>query len=172
MLPTTTFTRGIDRALHAQRLGGPYQRRLDRHALGPPVHGQHGRREPRVEAVGAVQQERAAAAPEHARRRNVSRKISCEPMRQGDQMYIMMEWISAADPALRVVALPEEYYCPSMRLSGANPQSLHAEWANSYSQRLKDVSKKYHCRAVHGRFLLSEPDRRAGGMPHLKPPGA
>jgi len=60
MLPTT-FTRGIDRALHAQRLGGPYQRRLDRHALGPPVHGQHGRREPRVDAVGAAQQERAAA---------------------------------------------------------------------------------------------------------------
>ena len=110
MLPTTT-ARGIDRALHAQRLGGPYQRRLDRHALGPPVHGQHGRREPRVDAVGAAQQERAAAAPEHARRRNVSRKISCEPMRQGDQMYIMMEWISAADPALRVVALPDEYYC-------------------------------------------------------------
>ena len=61
MLPTTTFTRGIDRALHALRLGGPYQRRLDRHALGPPVHGQHGRREPRVDAVGAAQQERAAA---------------------------------------------------------------------------------------------------------------
>ena len=60
MLPTTT-ARGIDRALHAQRLGGPYQRRLDRHALGPPVHGQHGRREPRVDAVGAAQQERAAA---------------------------------------------------------------------------------------------------------------
>ena len=110
--------------------------------------------------------------PEHARRRNVSRKISCQPMRQGDQMYIMMEWIRAADPALRVVALPEEYYCPSMRLSGANPQSLHAEWANSYSQRLENFNKKYHCRAVHGRFLLSEPDRRAGGMPHLKPPGA
>ena len=36
MLPTTT-ARGIDRALHALRLGGPYQRRLDRHALGPPV---------------------------------------------------------------------------------------------------------------------------------------
>ena len=61
MLPTTTFTRGIDRALHALRLGGPYQRRLDRHALGPPVHGQHGRREPRVDAVGAAQQARAAA---------------------------------------------------------------------------------------------------------------
>ena len=60
MLPTTT-ARGIDRALHAKRLGGPYQRRLDRHALGPPVHGQHGRREPRVDAVGAAQQERAAA---------------------------------------------------------------------------------------------------------------
>ena len=56
MLPTTT-ARGIDRALHAQRLGGPYQFRLDRHALGPPVHGQHGRREPRVDAVGAAQQE-------------------------------------------------------------------------------------------------------------------
>ena len=60
MLPTTT-ARGIGRALHAPRLGGPYQRRLDRHALGPPVHGQHGRREPRVDAVGAAQQERAAA---------------------------------------------------------------------------------------------------------------
>ena len=60
MLPTTT-ARGIDRALHAQRLGGPCQCRLDRHALGPPVHRQHGRREPRVDAVGAAQQARAAA---------------------------------------------------------------------------------------------------------------
>jgi len=32
MLPTT-FTRGIDRALHLLRLGGPYQRRLDRHLI-------------------------------------------------------------------------------------------------------------------------------------------
>ena len=60
MLPTTT-ARGIGRALHAPRLGGPHQRRLDGHALGPPVHGQHGRREPRVDAVGAAQKERAAA---------------------------------------------------------------------------------------------------------------
>ena len=128
MPPTTTFTRGIDRALHALRLGGPCQRRLDRHALGPPVHGQHGRREPRVDAVGAAQQERAAAAPEHARRRNVSRKISCEPMRQGDQMYIMMEWISAADPALRVVALPDEYYCYVSNLQQEGRQRTCTTW--------------------------------------------
>ena len=50
----TPAARGIDRVSHAQRLGGPYQRRIDRHALGPPVHGQHGRREPLVDAVGAA----------------------------------------------------------------------------------------------------------------------
>ena len=92
--------------------------------------------------------------PEHGRRRNASTKLNCAPMRQGDQEYLMMEWIRAADPTLRVVALPEEYYCPSVRVSGANLHSLHAEWTNSYSQRFKDDQKKYHCRAVHGRYLL------------------
>ena len=60
MLPTPT-ARGGERVAHALRPGGPHQPRLDRHALRPPVHGQHGRGEPRVDAVGAAQQERAAA---------------------------------------------------------------------------------------------------------------
>ena len=71
-------------------------------------------------------------------------------MRQGDQEYIMQEWIRAADPALRMVALPEEFYCPGVRLKGASSHSLRADWATPYPNH-----PKLRCRSVHGRFLLS-----------------
>ena len=77
-------------------------------------------------------------------------KYVCNEMRQGDQEYIMQEWIRAADPALRVVALPEEFYCPGVRLKGTNGHSLHADWATPYRNH-----PKLRCRSVHGRFLLS-----------------
>ena len=80
-------------------------------------------------------------------------KYECNEMRQGDQEYIMLEWIRAADPALRVVALPEEFYCPGVRLKGANARSLHADWATPYN--LRGQPKGLRCRSVHGRFLLN-----------------
>ena len=77
-------------------------------------------------------------------------KYVCHEMRQGDQEYIMQEWIRAADPALRLVALPEEFYCPGVRLKGAIEHSLHADWATPFRNH-----PKLRCRSVHGRFLLS-----------------
>ena len=77
-------------------------------------------------------------------------KYVCNEMRQGDQEYIMQEWIRAADPALRLVALPEEFYCPGVRLKGAIEHSLHADWATPFRNH-----PKLRCRSVHGRFLLS-----------------
>lgn len=63
-------------------------------------------------------------------------------MRQGDQEKIYLEWTSN-QTSLRVLVLPEEFYCP---LASASAQGVrqHAQWVtNGWPEA------KYQCKATH-----------------------
>ena len=113
---------------------------------------------------GALSQMLAVTRPEYCfdRSRNGRplHKRDCRGLRQGDQEYIYWEWTRAADPALRMLVLPEEYYCPSIRMEGkTNHSGAHASWSTSWTEWAKANPRgggvgSYRCLAVHGRFTL------------------
>ena len=64
-------------------------------------------------------------------------------VRQGDQEAIWFEWTRGSGRGLRVLPLPEEYYCPLERRQA--PQRLEAAvWRSSWR------NGRYRCRSVHG----------------------
>ena len=113
---------------------------------------------------GAMSQMLAVTRPEYcfdrSRYGRPLHKRDCRRLRQGDQEYIYWEWTRAADPALRMLVLPEEYYCPSIRMEGkTNHSGAHASWATSWTEWAKANPRgggvgSYRCLAVHGRFTL------------------
>ena len=59
-------------------------------------------------------------------------------MRQGDQEKIYLEW-TTNHTSLRVLVLPEEFYCPL-----ASSSAQHAQWVtNGWPEA------KYQCKATH-----------------------
>lgn len=61
-------------------------------------------------------------------------------VRQGDQEMLHFEWVSSRTE-LRMVSLPEEYFCPKVRYDGHNHSS--PVWTNSWPKG------HYNCKAVH-----------------------
>ena len=69
-------------------------------------------------------------------------------VRQSDQEMIWFEWTSGNSSTLRVLALPEETYCPIETTRGNLPDSKHpAFWSTSWPRG------NYPCRAVHSHKL-------------------
>lgn len=76
-------------------------------------------------------------------------------LRQSDQEALWFEWTQGGSTTLRVLALPEETYCPIESHQPA-PQDPHkAQWLTSWRRGL------YPCRAVHS-HALAQSLRRAG----------
>ena len=66
-------------------------------------------------------------------------------VRQGDQEMLWFEWQDGrvAD-RLRLLILPEEYFCPNVPLSGSPALAWNSSWRSSRRRG------SYACRAVHG----------------------
>ena len=65
-------------------------------------------------------------------------------VRQGDQEMLWYEWQENLAGRLRLLILPEDYYCPNVPLSAARPPTWNTSWHGWNSRGA------YACRAVHG----------------------
>ncbi len=91
-------------------------------------------------------------------------------VRQGDQEMIRFEWMSGRQ-SLRLITLPEEYYCPGLQYVQQNV--THAEWRTSWKGTLNVERGRYRCKAVHAHgFLPSHLTRLTGGAYHPRTGGA
>ena len=84
--------------------------------------------------------------------------------RLGDQEMLWLEWIHVQRGALRLVTLPEEWYCPNVPLTssqhatpGGSVQARHEQmggapqWRTSWSDR-----HTYPCKSVHSHRVTEE----------------
>ena len=77
-------------------------------------------------------------------------------IRQSDQEMIWAELMyGPVDHDLRVMPLPEEYYCPMIKIQGAvNRWSSAPTWKTSWT--IGNPSREYPCHAIHGHFSDSK----------------
>lgn len=81
-----------------------------------------------------------------------------ESRKHTDQEAMYSEWLQSQDPALRLLLLPEEYYCPRWGDFGFNftdaqgkpiTRLVDAEWHT-------DFGWPYYCRTVHGHLRAAD----------------
>jgi len=85
-------------------------------------------------------------------------------VRQGDQEMIRLEWMSGHQ-SLRILMLPEEYYCPGLQYVQEN--ATRAEWHTSWKGTLHVERGRYRCKAVHAHgFTPPHLQRLTGGRYH------
>ena len=66
-------------------------------------------------------------------------------VRQGDQEMLWFEWTSRSHSDIRMLALPEEVYCPLESRQPPKPEFLRkSRWHTSWRRGT------YNCAAVHG----------------------
>ena len=75
-------------------------------------------------------------------------------VRQGDQEMMWFEWRYGTGSSLRVLALPEETYCPLERR-----QQATGNWARSSAWRTSWRRGVYPCAAVHGHAYAQDARR-------------
>jgi hypothetical protein len=85
-------------------------------------------------------------------------------VRQGDQEMMWFEWTRGATSrsngsALRVLALPEEYYCPLERRQNPDADWQASRWRTSWRRGV------YPCAAVHGHIYAQTTSRRKRRAP-------
>ena len=73
-------------------------------------------------------------------------------VRQGDQEMMWFEWIEGYGRGLRILVLPEEFYCPGI---GPEPglKGYAIAWRTSWLSDTKRQEGVYSCRAVHSHSM-------------------
>ena len=69
-------------------------------------------------------------------------------LRLGDQEYLWYEWVEGRGRNLRLLVLPEEFYCPGNGVTFEQPQQAFT-WHTSWLSPTRVQTGAYPCRAVH-----------------------
>ena len=73
-------------------------------------------------------------------------------VRQGDQEMMWFEWIEGYGRGLRILVLPEEFFCPGIGpLPGLKGYAI--AWRTSWLSDTKRQEGVYSCRAVHSHSM-------------------
>ena len=146
---------------------------VEPHVLNPSMYG-HGipplctaflgyRRS--IPSVTRLIKRAAASLLSRACLTDPTRPSRIDGIRQTDQEALWLELAHGdADPTLRTLFLPEEYYCPGV--SWSNNKLYPAVWANSWTHAMAPTLFSYPCHAMH--FHLQRDTTTKEGQEWLK----